>query len=386
MKHCPALFVPALWGGLALSEPAAWGAPAPLPRPPQLVAIAFDNCTELSWWKDTEAFLDELSAAGVRVRLTFFLSGVNFLTDDHREKYQGPRQKSGVANIAFGGNREEVQERILVINRLHAAGHEMASHAVGHFYGGQGRCSPSDRPGRQCGADWTVAEWSQELESFRTLLDAVVANNGLTGPGFAFPAGKITGFRAPQLSVNPAMLQALKAEGFTYDASFPSGAAPDAWPERGAAGLWLIKLARIAIPGVLDQGRPATNLSMDYNICASQMRGMGKGSCETALPDPREREKLGEQMMAAYTNYFHNNYYGGRAPITIGHHFYPYQEGVYNKTLFAFVRETCGLPEVRCVSFGELVKFLERQDAQTLQAYRKGGFIRKERPAADRSP
>jgi hypothetical protein len=41
----------------------------------------------------------------------------------------------------------------------------------------------------------------------------------------------------------------------------------------------------------------------------------------------------------------------------------------------------CGLPEVRCVTYAKLADFLDRQNAETLAAYRKGDFARATTPA-----
>ena len=50
-------------------------------RPPQYVAIAFDNCTELERWKEWSDFAAGMNRDGDRVHFTFFVSGVNFIAD-----------------------------------------------------------------------------------------------------------------------------------------------------------------------------------------------------------------------------------------------------------------------------------------------------------------
>ena len=359
--------------GIALGSTMCAGlSHAAVDRPPQFVALAFDNCTELDRWNELEQFL---RAAGNQIHFTFFISGTNFLSEQARDKYQGPRQAVGRANIDFGGSPDDVRTRVGYINRLRDAGNEIASHAVGHFYGGDTECKPGQRPGRDCGADWTLAEWMDEFGRYKSLFSNVTSNNGIEGSGFSFSGDQIVGFRAPQLSTNPAMYQALKSLGYSYDTSWPDGEDVDAWPTKNAQGLWLFKLARVEIAGLVMNERPVTNLSMDYNICVSQLRAQG-GACETDLSDPEQIEKLGKQMMDTYLNYFRRNYMGNRAPLHIGHHFYGYQNGIYDKTLLKFAKAICSLPEVRCVTYRGLADFMVAQDAATLAAYQRGDFSR----------
>jgi hypothetical protein len=348
--------------------------PAAVERPPQLIAIAFDNCTELERWNEVEQFLQAMNGGREPVHFTFFVSGTNFLSEQARYKYQGPRHRAGQARIDFGGSPGDVEARIGYINRLHAAGNEIASHAVGHFYGGRD------------GESWTVAEWTRELVSFNALFDNVASNNAIEGPGFGFRSDRIVGFRAPQLSVNPAMYEALQNLHYRYDTSSPGGDEADAWPQKNERGTWLFSLAQIGIAGMGTAHHPIAALSMDYNICANQMRARGRrGDCETALSDPAEIARLGDQTMETYLNYFRHNYMGNRAPMHIGHHFYEYQHGIYDKVLLAFAKAVCSLPETRCVSYSELADFIDALDPTSRSAYQRGEFSREglQEPAID---
>ena len=84
-------------------------------RPPQFVAIAFDNCTELSRWRELAEFSARLNEKGETVHFTFFVSGVNFLTGEKRALYQAPHELRGHARIPFGAGKEEIAERIRAI-------------------------------------------------------------------------------------------------------------------------------------------------------------------------------------------------------------------------------------------------------------------------------
>src|SRR6266576_2112873 len=107
-----------------LSAVAVIGPPAgAVDRPPQFVAIAFDNCTELERWQELSDLSGELNKDGERIRFTFFVSGINYLANDKRNLYEAPRQRRGASNINFGGSADEVEKRVAFINDLYARGH-----------------------------------------------------------------------------------------------------------------------------------------------------------------------------------------------------------------------------------------------------------------------
>jgi peptidoglycan/xylan/chitin deacetylase (PgdA/CDA1 family) len=311
-------------------------------RPPQFVEIAFDNCTELERWKELTAFAAEMNKDGDRLHFTFFVSGVNFIADSNRNLYEAPGQPRGASRIGFGGSADDVRQRVDYINALYRGGHEIGSHAVGHF----------------SGRGWSAGDWARELHSFRDILANVGPNNGLGGDvKFAFPSSEVAGFRAPYLDHSPGLYTALRDNGFRYDTSSDSN--EDAWPDK-VNGLWRFNLADIELHA---SGKRL--LSMDYNFFVAQ-------SHATVVPSRHEFFK--EQMLQTYLDYFKANYTGDRAPLHIGHHFFDYQAGAYREALEEFAQTVCGLPEVRCATYSALADFLERQDPATLAAYRSGDF------------
>jgi len=326
-------------------------------RPPQFVAIAFDNCTELSRWKELSEFAARMNRGGNPVHFTFFVSGINLLADDRRNLYQGPHQRRGYSMINFGGSTEDVAGRVEYMNAMHAEGHEIASHAIGHFDG----------------RHWSEADWTEELKNYRALAERVAGNNGLPESAkLSFPASEIAGFRAPYLSWSPGLYPALRKEGFRYDTS--DTMRPDQWPQK-KDGLWRFNLAEIR----LARSRKMT-LSMDYNFFIVQSLGLDSSA---------RRAKDRDEMLETYADYFKANYFGNRAPIHIGHHFSPYHGNAYNEALLTFAERVCGLPEVQCVTYRKLADFMDGLDAETLRAYQKGDFphatqplILLDRPAA----
>jgi len=277
-----------------------------------------------------------------RIYFTFFVSGINYIANYKREIYQGPHQARGYSMINFGGTADEIEKRVVYINEMRESGHEIASHAVGHFDG----------------HSWSAADWQKEFKTYANLVDDVARNNGLPETAkFDFPASSIMGFRAPYLSTSPGLYVVLKNMGFRYDTSGTSEAS--IWPEK-KDGIWRFNLAELRLHRSKKRA-----LSMDYNFLVAQSFGLDNSG--RRIPDR-------DEMLETYLDYFKGNYSGNRAPIHIGHHFFGYHGGVYNDALKAFIRKVCGLPEVQCVTYNKLSDFMDSLSAETLQAYRNGEF------------
>ena len=332
-------FVAMLGAGMALSAVSVHA--DEVARPPQFVMLAFDNCTELTRWQDLSDFAAAMDHDGKRVRFTFFVSGVNYIEDADHNIYQGPGARRGYSRINFGGSADEVKKRVDYINALYTQGHEIASHAVGHFDG----------------ARWSAAQWQQEFASYRDLFADADGKARAATSRLEVPFAKVVGFRAPYLATGSGLYAALRKDGFRYDTS--GSTFPDQWP-RKVDDLWRFDLAQLRIDG----SRRST-LSMDYNFFIAQSHG---------AVDPRHAEQYKQQMLATYLTYFRTNYTGNRAPLNIGHHFFAYQGGVYDEALEEFARRVCGLPEVKCATYSELADFMDQQAPETLAAWQKGDF------------
>jgi hypothetical protein len=241
-----------------------------------------------------------------------------------------------------------VRKRVAFINALHRQGHEIASHAVGHFDG----------------RGWSASQWNAEFRSFDSLMANVAANNGLAPQeGLAVGPKDLAGFRAPYLAHSPGLYVALAERGLRYDTS---GTAPSqVWPEK-RDGIWRFNLAEIRLSG---SGRPT--LSMDYNFLVAQ---------SGVAPIASRREAFRQQMLDTYLAYFRANYSGNRAPLHIGHHFTDYQNGAYRDALKSFARAVCGLPEVKCVTYKALADFMDTLTPEMLADYRAGKFARADAP------
>jgi peptidoglycan/xylan/chitin deacetylase (PgdA/CDA1 family) len=320
---------------------------AEVDRPPQFVVMAFDGGIALPTWQNFTDFSEAMNRDGKPVHFTVFVSGIGYIENADRRVYQGPGMARGSSAIGFGGSADDVRKRIDFINAFYANGHEIASHAMGHFNGGH----------------WSAAQWEQEFAAYHTVVDNAGPDFARAGGKIEVPFAKIVGFRAPYLATGPGLYEALRRGGYRYDTSGIARA--DQWP-RKADGLWRFDLAQVKVAGRL-------TLSMDYNFFIAQSGG--------AVVDQHRAEAFRAQTLAAYLDYFRSNYTGNRAPLNIGHHFEPIQGGVYNEALKDFARQVCGLPEVKCVTYSELADFMDAASPETLAAYQRGEFVHAAPPA-----
>jgi hypothetical protein len=51
----------------------------------------------------------------------------------------------------------------------------------------------------------------------------------------------------------------------------------------------------------------------------------------------------------------------------LGNHFNEWNNGAYRDALGAFVLETCGRPETRCVTYSELIDWMQAQTPRVLR-------------------
>lgn len=321
-------------------------------RPPQFVLVAFDNCSEIERWEYWRDITKELKGA---VSFTFFVSGTNFLSNDTKTLYKGPYAQPGKANIDFSSSADEIAARNRLINTILQQGHEIGSHAVGHFDG----------------TAWRADDWHSEFESYSRLFDRVTDNNGLDrNASFAIQAKDLRGFRAPYLGITwQQIAPELVKSGFSYDTS--DTGEPGDWPSK-SMGIWKFNLASIDVVGT---GKK--NLSMDYNFYVTQSH---------ATENPPNQPIYRQQMLDSYLKYFKANYEGNRAPIHIGHHFADYQGGVYRAALTAFIRQVCVMPEVKCTAYSKLADFLESKSAAELGDFAAGNFAHAPMPALGARP
>jgi len=326
--------------------------PAPV-RPPQFLVVSFDDSGGTQLWPYWREVAREAHA-----HFTFFVSGVYLLSEATRDLYHPPRNSVGASAIGYAQPRggltaaERIGETLNQIALAYREGNEIGTHFNGHF------CAPL--PGGV--GTWTASDWRSELDQFGHLLFDASANNGID-PRIRLPFGpaEVVGERTPCLQGDMhALLPVLAARGFRYDAS--QLGALGAWPYR-ELGVWELPLQ--LIPFV---GHTYPVVSMDYNFFYNQaIAGLSAVESE-------------QQTYASLWNAFLTDYEGDRAPLSFANHFETWNGWAYDHALARVVLRACRLPEVRCVSFRELVDWLDAQPAARLARYEHGRFPRYRQP------
>src|SRR5947208_9407047 len=297
-------------------------------RPPQFVVVSFDGSGGIRLWPYWRAVARRAGA-----HFTFFVSGVYLVPDTKRLRYRAPRHRAGESDIWFA--RPDLGHSSVGVVKLTLAqiaagyreGNEIATHFNGHF------CEPY--PGNV--DSWDARDWSSELNQFLGFLFHDPA-------ALPFGPDEVVGERTPCLQGKlPVLYRVLARRGFCYDASAiaPLGA----WPRR-RLGIWSVPLLEVPFPV-----HTYRVIAMDYNLFANQTGGV---SGPASLAPQIEAETYRTLLHA-----FRISYRGNRAPFVYGSHFETWNHGAYNRALRRFLLATCGLPDVRCVSYRELVDWLD---------------------------
>lgn len=296
--------------------------------PKQLVIVSFDGAHDNALWLKSREM-----AARSGAHFTYFLSCTFLMARGTpvADAYQAPRQKAGRSATGFAQSNEEVITRLGHIWHAHQEGHEIASHACGHFDGGH----------------WTKAEWLREFATFSTTLNRAFETSGHAAAepdGWRdFVRNGIRGFRAPYLSAGPGLAEAASEAGFAYDASLVTKG--PALPEHHDG------LYRFGLPLVPEGPAARPVIAMDYNLYARHSRAREEAS---------RSAEFEERALAAYRAAFDQQYLGQRRPLQLGFHFVEMNGGAYWRALDRFLGETCKKPDVACVSYGEALTRLAK--------------------------
>ncbi|WP_371481367.1 hypothetical protein [Kitasatospora sp. NBC_00315] len=316
-------------------------------RPPQFVVFSWDG----AGGTDDGQFPRFLKIAEqYRAKMTFFLSGIYALPKDKSQLYHPPKHAVGASDIPFL-SAGAVRSTLKLISQAWLAGHEIGTHFNGHF------CSTrSDGNGVN---KWTPEDWKSEIDQAVSFVTQWRTNTGFTDVDpLPFDYTKeLVGGRTPCLEGQKTLLPTAAALGWKYDASSPGGL--QMWPQKVQDGrIWDFPLQGIPFPGHSFQV-----LSMDYNILANQSAGSTKG-------DPAKYDAWRGQARDSYLAGFDRAYNGNRAPLFIGNHFEQWNGGIYMDAVEETIKAIADKPEVRMVSFKQLVEWLEVQDESTLRKLR----------------
>ncbi|MEW9837162.1 polysaccharide deacetylase [Mesorhizobium marinum] len=295
------------------------------PAKPQYVIISFDGAHDMAQWRRSRALAQKTGA-----RFTYFLSCVFLLSKDKRRDYQAPGEAAGRSAVGFAQTKAEVAERLGQIRLAADEGHEIASHACGHFDG----------------KGWSKADWLKEFDAFKRIMAGAYAINGLDGEPAdwkSFAQTAVTGFRAPYLSTGPALYEALREAGLHYDASAVSRGPVEPAAQGG--------IDRFSLPQIPEGPNARRIIAMDYNLFVRHSGGLER---------PDEAAAFQARSYEAFKAAFDAQYRGERIPLQLGFHFTLMNGGAYWGALEQFADDVCGKADVVCTSYAD---YLKRTDA-----------------------
>lgn len=315
---------------LLLAQPALADPPRPREvKPKQLLIVSFDGAADNALWTKSRDIARRTGA-----RFTYFLSCTTLIPKVAAKGYKAPGMKAGRSNIGFPPTVEDVATRLDNIWAAHQEGHEIASHACGHFDG----------------KDWSKADWLAEFSTFDSVLADAWKANGLEDrepAGWSdFAANGVTGFRAPYLSAPDSLVEAEKAHGFAYDASLVTRG--PMLPEQDG------KLMRFGLPLIPEGPQNRRIIGMDYNLFIRHSAG---------IDNPSRTKEFEARTYAAFRAAFEAEYNGDRVPLQIGLHFVEMNAGAYWRAMERLVTDVCRRPDVACVSYAEANALLAEQSA-----------------------
>ena len=304
--------------GAALADPPKPPSPQPA-KPKQIVLISFDSAREITQWERSRALAKRTGA-----HFTYFLSCVFLLSPETRAQYTAPGRGAGKSNIGFAASKLEVADRLGQIRLAAAEGHDIGSHACGHFDG----------------KAWSEADWLAEFKSVRRIFENAYAINGIPEPADwrDFAHNALVGFRAPYLSTSKALYQALPEAGFQYDASGVSNG-PALPPAKNG-------ITRFALPLIPEGPKAKPVVAMDYNLYVRHSGGYER---------PAMANEFTERAYQAFRAAFDAQYNGERLPLELGFHFTQMNNGAYWNALERFAGEVCVMSHVECISFRDYV-------------------------------
>ncbi|UGY92329.1 hypothetical protein [Streptomyces gobiensis] len=308
-------------------------------KPPQFVVFSWDGAGE-----DGNKLFSHFRKIGKRydAHMTYFLSGIYLLPEREAKRYNPPGHRAGASAIGYLKD-ENIRATLEQVRGAWTDGSEIGTHFNGHFCGATGV------------GTWTVDQWKSEIEQAKWFV-----KNWKTTTGWAdtdalpFDYDKeLVGGRTPCLEGQQNVLKAAAEMGFRYDSS---GIGKQVWPGK-KQGLWDVPLQLVPMPG-----RAFETLSMDYNFMVNQS---GPGSGDPAMHPQWER-----QTREGLLQGFDRAYHGNRAPLIIGNHFNDWNGGIYMRAVEDVIKTVCVQDEVRCVSFRQLIDWLDAQDPKLLNQLR----------------
>ncbi|MBU1221317.1 polysaccharide deacetylase family protein [Myxococcota bacterium] len=326
-------------------------------RPYQVVLLSFDSPHRKQMWDWVLKFASEEN-----IKFTFFVSGVYMLEHKNRGLYRSPDGRRGNSEIGFSRNKNEIVENIYYITRAYREGHEIASHANGHF----------------SGKSFSLSQWNREINQFSDLLRNVKKNNRLDvepGAEWEHIITNMKGFRAPHLAVNGHLYRTLAKHNYRYDAS-RYRVAPY-WPQK-YGNIWFFPLGVVPSDIIRKKRKYHKHvIAMDHNFYMYYKNVRLTAETKTRIIN---------DVFMTYLEYFNTNYYGARAPISIGHHFVNWHDWAYWEVMKLFAKTVCSKPEVICTTHIKLLELIEKMPPGEYPQFCRGTFPKLPRPVVESNP
>ena len=315
-------------------------------RPPQFLISSFDGAADIDMYRLWLPLAQKLGA-----RFTFFVSGIYMLLPQYKDAYQPPHKPIGFSNLGgyseLAGSKGAVQnlyDNWKAFNVARMMGNEIGSHYVSHI------CDESNT--------WSESDWVSEASQWERLMLDVSNVNHLANPiSPVVTKDDFHGGRTPCLMGDKtALYSATKQLGWEYDAS-----------EEGILGQWPAKqqgLWSFPLPSIHRFGSKYATLAMDYNFYFNH----GK------TDSPARQKTLENWTYQSYIGALNGLYHSNRAPLILGSHFATWNGGAYNRALVRTLNKACTTPEVACVDFITLARWLDQQSPAQLAKWNAGDF------------
>lgn len=180
---------------------------------------------------------------------------------------------------------------------------------------------------------------TKEIKEFRRITADAYKNNGISGEpeGWRNLAVKgINGFRAPYLAASKPVQDALKANGFRYQASSITRG-----PEEPTLAGQFVSFGLPLVPEGPSQ-RPI--VAMDYNLYVRHSKGKEA---------PLQSAVFEERAYKAFRAAFDKQYTGERIPLQLGFHFVLMNDGAYWRAVEQLVTDVCTKTDVKCTTYSD---------------------------------
>jgi hypothetical protein len=160
----------------------------------------------------------------------------------------------------------------------------------------------------------------------------------------------INGFRAPYLAASKPVQDALRANGFRYQASSITRG-PELPQINGP-------FASFGLPLIPEGPSQRVIVGMDYNLYVRHSKGKEA---------PAQSAEFEERAYKAFRTAFDKQYDGERIPLQLGFHFVLMNDGAYWRAMERLVTEVCNKPDVKCTTYNDYLNSIDISGSRAVQ-------------------